>query len=58
MDDAQAAYTRHHNWMGAGQTWERTKSGGIKYFDDYLKALRWKDRADRDEQGNKLYNEG
>ena len=58
IDDAQAAYSKHHNWMGAGKQWERTKSGGLKEFGDYQKSGRWKDRFDRDEQSNKLYNEG
>ena len=58
MDKANAAYNKHHGWMGGDTKWDRTKDGGISDFDDFIKAKRWADRAERDEAGNKLYNEG
>ena len=53
LDEGERAYLKHHNWMGRALS--RNADGGIDNFGDFLKAQRWKARADRDK--NSLFNQ-
>ena len=54
LDEGELAYLKHHEWMG--KPLSRNPDGGINSFKDYMKAKRWKDRADRDKDS--MYEKG